>query len=101
MDKEQIIELVKIYAKKIQDIIAYKEIILYGSWAQDSAHENSDIDVAVVIKDEVKDLFDIESKLWGRCREVDLRIEPLIVIDKDDPAGFRNMVKRTGIKVYP
>ena len=31
MDKEQIIELVKTYAKKIQDIITYKEIILYGS----------------------------------------------------------------------
>ena len=101
MDKEQIIELVKIYSKKIQNIIIFKEIILFGSWAKDSANENSDIDVAVLVKDEVKDLINIESKLWGRCREVDLRIEPLIVVDKDDPAGFRNMVKRTGIKVYP
>ena len=54
-----------------------------------------------MVKDEVKDLIDIESKLWGSCREVDLRIEPLIVADKDDPAGFRNMVKRTEIRVYP
>ena len=101
MDKEQIIELVTAYAKKIEDIITYKEIILYGSWAQGSACENSDIDVAVLVEDEVEDLLGIESRLWGRCREVDLRIEPLIVVDKDDPAGFRNMIKRTGIHVYP
>ena len=101
MDKNQIIELVKIYKKKIQNIIIFKEIILFGSWAQDSANENSDIDVAVLVKDKVNDLLDIESKLWSRCREVDLRIEPLIVVDKDDPAGFRNMIKRTGIHVYP
>ncbi len=101
MDKDKIIELVKKYSKKIQDIIIFKEIILFGSWAQGSANEYSDIDVAVLVKDEVTDLIDIESKLWGSCREVDLRIEPLIVVDKDDPAGFRNMVKRTGIHVYP
>jgi len=50
MDKNQIIELVKIYSKKIQNIIIFKEIILFGSWAQGSASENSDIDVSRTYK---------------------------------------------------
>jgi len=99
MDKDQIIEIVKQYALKIKDIVAFDEISIFGSWAKGTATAESDIDVAVLVKKEPEDFLGIESSLWSRCIDVDLRIEPLLVVDKDDPAGFRNMAKRTGIPV--
>ncbi|MDY7027560.1 MAG: nucleotidyltransferase domain-containing protein [Spirochaetota bacterium] len=101
MDREEIIELIRTYAKKISDIAPFYEILLYGSWARGTAKENSDIDIAVFVSEDPDDLIETEAKLWDRCREVDLRLEPLLIVDKDDPSGFKDMVKKTGIRVYP
>lgn len=101
MDKKQTIDIVKIFAKKIKEYLPVREIILYGSWAKDTATEDSDIDVAVVLNSNTLDYLDVGKQLYRHRRTVDLRIEPVLLPNGDDYSGFSDMVHRTGIQVFP
>lgn len=99
MDKEKAIELAKEYANIVSRHFSVKEVILYGSYASNRAHEYSDIDIAVIVSELNGDFLDAEKKLYKLRREIDLRIEPVLIIDDEDISGFKERVLETGIKV--
>lgn len=77
-------------------------IILFGSYAKGTNHEDSDIDIAVVTDDIKTDKFDEEVNLTLLRRKIDSRIEPHIIKVEDyenDETPFIVEVKNTGIKV--
>lgn len=79
MDKKitEIIDIVKRYLKEIEkDKIRISEAYLYGSYAQGTAREDSDIDVIVVSPDFTDSRFDNSVRLMKYRRGVDLRISP-------------------------
>ncbi len=85
--------------KENYDVVA---IILFGSYAKGTEHEDSDIDIAVVTDDIKTDKFDEEVKLTLLRRKIDSRIEPHIIKVEDyenDETPFIVEVKNTGIKV--
>ncbi len=85
--------------KENYDVVA---IILFGSYAKGTEHEDSDIDIAVVTNDIKTDIFDEEVKLTLLRRKIDSRIEPHIIKVEDyenDETPFVVEVKNTGIKV--
>ena len=85
--------------KENYDVVA---IILFGSYAKGTEHEDSDIDIAVVTDDIKTDKFDEEVKLTLLRRKIDSRIEPHIIKVEDyenDETPFVVEVKNTGIKV--
>lgn len=85
--------------KENYDVVA---IILFGSYAKGTEHEDSDIDIAVVTDDIKTDKFDEEVKLTLLRRKIDSRIEPHIIkVDdyENDETPFIVEVKNTGIKV--
>ncbi len=85
--------------KENYDVVA---IILFGSYAKGTEHEDSDIDIAVVTDDIKTDKFDEEVKLTLLRRKIDSRIEPHIIkVDdyENDETPFVVEVKNTGIKV--
>ena len=85
--------------KENYDVVA---IILFGSYAKGTEHEDSDIDIAVVTDDIKTDKFDEEVKLTLLRRKIDSRIEPHIIKVEDyenDETPFIVEVKTTGIKV--
>lgn len=85
--------------KENYDVVA---IILFGSYAKGTEHEDSDIDIAVVTDDIKTDKFDEEVKLTLLRRKIDSRIEPHIIKVEDyenDETPFVIEVKNTGIKV--
>ena len=85
--------------KENYDVVA---IILFGSYAKGTNHEDSDIDIAVVTDDIKTDKFDEEVKLTLLRRKIDSRIEPHIIKVEDyenDETPFVVEVKNTGIKV--
>ena len=100
MASQAIIELVKKYAEIIKDRFPVKQVILYGSFARGTEHPHSDIDVAVVLREPPSDFLDAETELFYLCRDIDLRIEPVIVDDQDDPGGFYEEITSYGTKVY-
>ena len=77
-----------------------KKIILYGSYAKGSASKHSDIDVAVVLDSNEEDLLTSEAKLFKLRRDIDVRIEPVLLDEKNDKSGFLEEITKTGEIIY-
>ena len=77
MDKENAIKLSTRYLKRVRDNdIEFSEAWLFGSYAKGYQHENSDIDIAIVLKNKDKITFDIEVKLMVLRAGEETLIEP-------------------------
>lgn len=76
MDKISIINIVSEYLKAIpKDRFDLSRAYLFGSYARDNQHEDSDIDLALVIRN-LTDPFLAQVELMKLRRNFDLRIEP-------------------------
>ena len=100
MDKETVIERVKQYSDLVRQSFRVKKIILYGSYAKGSAKKDSDIDVAVVLSSIDEDFLMSESKLFRLRRNIDTRIEPILLEEKNDKSGFLEEILKTGQIIY-
>ena len=102
MDKEKVRRLVEEYAKLVVSNMVVNKIILYGSYAREDFRKDSDIDVAVVVPrssisdDILKDM----AKLFKLRRSISNDIEPVLLIDEDDPSGFLESISQYGEIVY-
>ena len=102
MDKEKARRLVEEYAKLVVSNMVANKIILYGSYARGDFRKDSDIDVAVVVPrssisdDILKDM----AKLFKLRRSISNDIEPVLLIDEDDPSGFLESISQYGEVVY-
>ena len=56
MDKNQILDKLKIMKPELQSKYGFQEIMLFGSYAKDKARQDSDIDIAVTLEDEHQSL---------------------------------------------
>lgn len=76
MDKISTINLLTEYLKAVpKDKYQLSKAFLFGSYARDKQHEDSDIDLAIVFKSLV-DPFSTQVELMKLRRQFDLRIEP-------------------------
>ena len=99
---DKIMEIVQKYVKKVCESYKVKTIILFGSYAKGTEHEDSDIDIAIITDDLKKDKFDEEINLMQLRWDIDLRIEPHIISVSDyenNETPFVVEVKNSGIKV--
>ena len=92
---------VKKFAKEVSKKYKISAIILFGSYAKGTNHEDSDIDIAIVSED-FEDIYDVMAILMGMTWDIDARIEPHPITKDDydkiaDP--FIKEVIDTGIKV--
>ena len=73
----EIKKVIKEYtALLIEGGVPVEKIILFGSYALKKANENSDIDLAVILKDIKDDRFSTRLSLMKYCRDFDEVIEP-------------------------
>ncbi|SPD72226.1 Nucleotidyltransferase domain protein [uncultured Desulfobacterium sp.] len=100
MDKASAIKRVKQYAEIVRQNFDVKKIILYGSYARDAARKDSDIDVAVVLERVDDDFLLSEAKLFRLRREIDVRIEPVLLEESNDKSGFLEEILKTGEIIY-
>jgi predicted nucleotidyltransferase len=100
MDQEPVINRVKQFADVVRQNFQVKKIILYGSYAKGSAGKYSDIDVAVVLDSNEEDLLTSEAKLFKLRRDIDVRIEPVLLDEKNDRSGFLEEITKTGEIIY-
>jgi predicted nucleotidyltransferase len=100
MDKATAIERVRQYADVVRRDFNVKRIILFGSYSKDSPRKDSDIDVAVVLDRVEGDFLAAESKLFRLRREVDSRIEPVLLEAPNDRSGFLEEILKTGEVIY-
>lgn len=73
-----------------------EQIYLYGSYANNTANLLSDIDIAVVVENIDGDYLDTLTRLYKLRRDVDFRIEPVMLSNKQDISGFLASIIATG-----
>jgi len=75
MDQADAIIIAQKYAGAVKANYNYIKIILFGSYAKGNFNDDSDIDIAVVLKD-YNNLIDMQLELMRLRRKIDSRIEP-------------------------
>lgn len=75
MDKTDALNIAQRYANAVNANFDYIRIILFGSYAKGNFNDDSDIDIAVVLKD-YGNLIDMQLELMRLRRNIDSRIEP-------------------------
>jgi predicted nucleotidyltransferase len=80
-----------------------RQVILYGSWARDEATEESDIDVAVVLADEVRPGTEID-RMIDIITDINLEYGVLLSVYPVSEEGYRTVnspllmnIRREGI----
>jgi uncharacterized protein len=99
MDKKEAINKVKQYKLLLGDYFDLESVYLFGSFASDTNRDDSDIDVAVVVKSIPGDYFEVNPLLWKLRRQVDDRIEPVLIDTNNDKSGFLDEIKKNGIEI--
>ena len=94
MDREKARELVKRYSKIVVANMIVNKIILFGSYARGDYRKDSDIDVAVIVPPDSisKNMLEDMTKLFTLTRDISLDIEPILLVDEEDPSGFLDSI---------
>lgn len=100
MDKKEAIRIVTQYKKLLERNITFDKVYLFGSYAKNNFNKESDIDVAIVSNNISDDFFATNPILWRLRREIDDRIEPILIDSNNDPSGFLEEIQKTGIEIY-
>ncbi len=82
MDKTDALNNAITYANLVRSNFNCNKVYLFGSYSKGDFNEDSDIDIAVVIKD-YSDFFDVQMELMRLRRKIDSRIEPHPFREKD------------------
>lgn len=96
----RITESIKEFSKHVLKEFSVKMIVLYGSYANGTQTENSDIDVAIIVDEFDGDILKANSRLFALVREIDVRIEPIILELKYDKSGFIDSILKKGKIIY-
>ncbi len=82
MDRTEALNIARQYATVLSTNYDCKQVFLFGSYAKGTNHEESDIDIAVILN-EFKNSMDIQLELMRLRRKIDSRIEPHPFREKD------------------
>lgn len=99
MDQEKVLSIAREYASSVRKVVDAVDVFLYGSYARGAATKDSDIDIAVVVRQLPDDYLHTMTLLWKLTRTVSDNIEPVLLTADDDKSGFLDMVRKTGIAV--
>ena len=97
MDKSEVISLVSKYKILVSRHFDIENMILFGSYAKGNQKDDSDIDVAIVVNSITQDFFSYAPLLWKLRREIDDRIEPILIEKNKDESGFLKEILKTGL----
>jgi uncharacterized protein len=104
MANREVIDTLKQYILLLnKEGISVKQAFLFGSYANDTAREFSDIDV-LIVSDNVDERNDQAiGKAWSLTRKINTLIEPhLIGLERfttDDDSPWIYMIKKHGLRI--
>ena len=102
LGKDKVREIASNYSNEVKKILTPEKVILFGSYVNGTPHQESDIDIAVLVRD-------LDSKTWYNTRILlhriirnsdFLDIEPHLLDETNDPSGFVEHVLKTGEVIY-
>ncbi|MBF0102573.1 MAG: nucleotidyltransferase domain-containing protein [Desulfobacterales bacterium] len=75
MDKRDAVNIARVFASELMTKYECKQFFLFGSYAKGTNQEESDIDIAVILKD-FQNPIEMRLELMRLRRKIDSRIEP-------------------------
>lgn len=97
MDKNEVLSKLSNYKVLVSKHFEIENMILFGSYAKGNQKEDSDIDVAIIVNSIDKDFFSYAPLLWKLRREIDDRIEPILIEKNKDESGFLHEILDSGL----
>jgi predicted nucleotidyltransferase len=102
MDKNDAIRISKGYLQRLKNSdLGFAEAYLFGSFAKGNQHDNSDIDIAIILKDNISHSFETDVQLMIIRRDEETIIEPH-AFTKDEfdyKIPIVNQILKYGIKL--
>ena len=99
MDKAEAIKKIRQYRFLLKDYFDVDKVYLFGSYAKETNREDSDIDVAIVVNSIKGDYFSTTPLIWKLRRQIDDRIEPILIEKDNDSSGFLEEIQKNGIEI--
>ena len=99
MDNREIITKLTNYKLLVSKHFDIDQLVLFGSYAKGTQKVDSDIDVAIIVNSIDQDFFSYAPLLWKLRREIDDRIEPILIEKNNDESGFLYEVLKTGLVI--
>ena len=99
MDKAEAINKIRQYRFLLKDYFDVDKVYLFGSYAKETNKEDSDIDVAIVVNSLKGDYFLTTPLIWKLRRQIDDRIEPILIEKDNDSSGFLEEIQKSGIEI--
>ena len=102
LDKATARKIAARYSEEVKKVLNPDKIILFGSYVNGNPHADSDIDIAVLVKDiDGEDWYNARILLQRIMRDRDfLDIEPHLLDETNDPSGFVEHVLATGEVIF-
>lgn len=102
MAKNEVIEILRKYVYLLRaEGISIDKAFLYGSYLSNTATNDSDIDLVIVMEDENDDY--LAGKIWSLTKKVNSKIEPYLVgqdrFYNNDNSPLIDLVKSTGLEI--
>ncbi len=97
------IELIK---EKLVSQLSPMKIYLFGSFAEGTADEGSDVDIYIIVKDDTENLVDLTAEAYKSIRNVRSRAVDIIIgtesrfESRKNRAGLENEVLNKGVLLY-
>lgn len=100
MAEKEIINTCEMYIQSVSHKYAISRAFMFGSYAKGTNNEDSDIDIAIILK-KIEDPFQIQLELMKLRRSFDIRIEPHPISEKDFNISnpFANEILTSGIEI--
>lgn len=99
-DIEHITAEIKDFYQSVASSYPIKAVFLYGSWAENRAHEDSDIDIGIIVDD--KSIRQAHFDLYSKGKDWDIDFDVLVFPERDflseDPPVIHEM-KTKGIRI--
>jgi len=99
MDQATALEHAKRYAGLVCEELSPCKVVLFGSLADGNFNENSDIDIAIVKDNSDENYWELSKKINRLTRDIDSRIEPILLQTNDDRSGLFSTVLSSGIEL--
>lgn len=107
---DRISNIVYLFSTQLKKILGNRlsKVILYGSYARGDYHENSDIDIMVLVKMSGSEIKQIENEIYDLAFEIELEtginISPVIKDEENyiywvDTLPFYRNVKNEGVVI--
>jgi len=103
MDKTTALTLTRNYLLRLKETnLDFSDAWLFGSYAKGNQHENSDIDIAIVMNDNAPVSFETEVKLMTCRKGEETLIEPHVFSKQDFNRSepLVDQIVRFGVPIY-